>query len=262
MWSAFGEELSLLLAADRLRIRRYKKWPRRLLFETETPVSDDDSEAAAQWSANIHTALSAHTRTAKAFVAENLCRVEWAPMPQQKLNAAEVEALVRSQAVRSDGSGADVHVAFDSTASPNGAVFATVDRTLLTQLTEVLKQGGVRLTSAEPALAAVVSNWLNLPDTNSAKRRHLVVLDNGPAYVFTTRDGRLASVTRLAASMHSDSFATRLASIRISMDLAAVDHDVLITPSLSGAETGIESPEIVRPAAANFTDLYKSVSGA
>lgn len=262
MWSAFGEELSLLLAADRLRIRRYTKWPRRLLFETEIAISVDDSERAAQWRANIHPALSPHTRTAKAFVAESLCRVEWAPMPQQNLNATEVEALVRSQAVRSDSSGANVDVAFDLAASPNGAVFATFDRTLLIQLTDVLKQIGVRLTSAEPVLAAVVSNWLNLPATRSAKQRHLVILDNGPAHVFTTRDGRLSTIKRLAASMHSDSFAARLASIRISMDLPAVDHDVLITPSVSSAETGVESPEIVQQPTANFTDLYTSVSGA
>lgn len=257
MWSAFGEELAILLSADRIRIRRFVRWPKRFLFETEAPISANSEAVAEQWSSSIQLALSPRVRTAKLFVAEDLCRLGWVSMPQQKLSAAEVDALVRSQSARDERAGMDVNIVFDATLSSGGAVFATVDRALLLHVADVLKRLGLRLTSATPATAAIVSKWLNLPLRGAAGQRHLLIVDDRTTYVFTSINGELSNVKRLPASTQSDTLAARVASTRISLELADGNNDVLMTPPFSKMHDG--SPAFGQQGRiTDFADLYTS----
>lgn len=256
MWSAFGEELSLMIAPNWIRIRRFSKWPPRLLFEAEQRISIL-TEPSASLNEVLEAVISARTKTARAFVSEDLCKLGWTSLPNQMLTDEEIEALIRSQ----NSKESDVALAFDQEPSANGAIFASVERALLTQLEESLAQLHVRLNSAEPALTAVVQRWLNAKHVKNAKHRRLVVLSERRNYLFAAVNGGLSMVTVLPGSMPSDDLEAQISSVRISSGLTSADLDVLVAPS-SRKPAKTDASIARRPAISDFADLYESANSA
>lgn len=260
MWSAFVEELAILLQPNVIRIRRFRRWSQRLLHEEVSPVlqgSTGDIE-----SASLKQVMRAcRGLPARAFISQDLCRIGWVRAPEGKLSGVEAEALVRSTSALGVPPGAD-HIAIQTEVMSRGILFASVEQQVLEGLMKLLEAKGTRVVSARPVLAPVVGAWLNTVVTRTARMRHLIAIGARSTCAFTAEDGELVNAARFVDAAIAGGPAARLTAVRISMNLTPDDHDVLVEQSQSEPLWKDTAGATVRASgkpARTFSDLYADI---
>ena len=260
MWSAFVEEVAVLLQPNLIRIRRFRRWSQRLLHEETRSllqVSAGEIEAAGLDRATP----ASRGLPARAFISQDLCRLGWLRAPEGELSGSEAETLVRSTSALGVTPGAN-RLAIQTEVMSRGILFASVEQHVLEGLMKLLEATGMRLISARPLLAPVVGGWLNSAVTRTAPMRHLIAIGAQSTCAFTAESGKLVNAARFVDAAMAGGTAARLTAARISMNLTPDDHDVMVEQEqLETFQSGTAAANANAPGRLNktFSDLYASL---